>query len=137
MRLLLTPLAFLSPLCLGDGIVAGFHGIYTCSDIYWKGTCIWHEIEYADIESQKCIHLHSDHGFGSMGPDKSLGAYVWDSEGCLGDPLPMLNPLTCPGSDLLGSQHVNPAWKDLWVKVRVLKRKDMKNHLPDVCDFKD
>lgn len=143
MRLLLAPLAFLLPLCLGenitarDGITAGFHGIYICSDVHWQGTCFWHEIQYADIESHNCIHLHSDQRFGSMGPDKGLGISIWGAPNCPGNPLPMFDPLTCPGTDVLDSQQIVQGVKDLYVKVKMFKRKDMDKNLPEICEFDD
>lgn len=142
MRPLLATFAFLLPLCLGynitarDGIVAGFHGVYSCTEMHWKGSCTWHEIPYADIESQKCFHIQYP-SFGSIGPDKGLGVTYWGSPDCRGNPLPTLDPLTCPGTDVLGSQQIVQGVKDLYFKVKLLKRKDLPKTLPEICEFED
>ena len=105
--------------------------------MHWKGGCNWIEIQYAEIESQECIHLHSSLGFGSLGPDKGLAVSIWGAPNCPGNPLPMFDPLTCPGTDVLGSQQIVQGVKDVYVKVKMLKRKDMAKELPEVCEFKD
>ena len=70
-----------------------------------------------------------------MGPDKGLGVYIWGAPNCPGNPLPMLDPLTCPGTDVLGSEQMMEGVRHLYVKLRMLKREDMSKKLPEICEF--
>ena len=95
---------------------------------------MWHEIPIEQLNGETCIKLHSEDGFGSMGPDIGLAVDVWSVKDCMGEPIHELSKLMCPGSDLLGSQHINSGWKDLWVRVDQMKRKDVKK-VPKECEF--
>ena len=70
-----------------------------------------------------------------MGPDPSLSVAIWDKKDCEDDPLPMLKALQCPGQPMMGLNHVYDRTYDLWVKVKVMKRKDMPKKLPEGCEY--
>ena len=135
MLLSLPTLALILPLTLVQGLTAGFRGLYICPKPYWAGECFWKEIQPEERDGNKCISLHSEHGFGSLRPDKGLRITVYRTNDCSGEPWDMLDKLDYSGEDILATQHVAQGWKDLWVTVKKLDRKEFKKNLPEQCDF--